>query len=114
MRLFWLFTFLGNGCVGGGAILFHYFEYGNNPSMSHYLDSLTWAVGIVTTVGSGNIAPVTIEGKVLQIFMMMFGAVFLWSYMAMFIGILVEPDLALLEKEVSEIQHEVKDLSGAR
>ncbi len=79
-----------------------------NPSIHGFLDSLFWAVGLATTVGSGNIHPITPAGKVLSIFMMMGGALFLWSYMAIFVGALVDPELRRIEREVSEIQHDLQ------
>lgn len=41
--------------------------------------------------------------------MMMGGAIFLWSYMALFVGVLVDPDLEKLQRELSEIQHDLKN-----
>lgn len=107
--VFWAFTIWGNVCILGGAELMHRLEGEINPAAADYVDCLIWAVGIVTTVGSGGIVPVTLAGKVLLIVMMMGGALFLWSYMAIFIGALVEPELHSLEKEVSELQHEVRE-----
>lgn len=112
-QLFWMLTILGNGTVLGGALLFHWFEAGTNPAVTSFLDSLMWAVGLVTTVGS-SVAAVTVAGKIVTILMMMGGALFLWSYMALFIGFLVEPELSYIQREVAEIQHEVRDLTSSR
>jgi hypothetical protein len=114
VRFFWIITLFGNACLIGGALLFHWLESGANPNVGHFVDSLAWAVGLVTTVGGGNVAPVTLGGKILGIVMMMGGALFLWSYMALFIGILVEPELSHIQREVDEIQHDVRDLTSAK
>lgn len=114
MPLFWLITGFGNSCIIFGAVFFHLIESSHNPNVTHFIDSLGWAVGIVTTVGAGNVYPITLLGKILGIFMMMGGALFLWSYMALFIGILIEPELAYIQREMSEIQHEVRDLTSSR
>lgn len=106
---FWLITLWGNSCVAFGAAAFHYLEAGKNPGVHHFLDSLVWAVGIVTTVGGGDINPVTSSGKVLSILMMMGGALFLWSYMALFVGAFVDPELKYIEREVSELQHDMEE-----
>ncbi len=106
---FWVITLWGNAWIFGGAIVFHYFERGENTSVQTFLDSLTWAVGTVTTVGASNLYPVTTVGKVLNICMMMGGALFLWSYMALFVGAFVDPELRLIEREVADLQHELSD-----
>ena len=67
-----------------------------------------WAVGMATTVGGGSIEPVTPTGKVLSIMMMMGGTLFLWSYMALFVGAFVNPELKLIEHEVADLQHEIE------
>ncbi len=105
---FWWVTFWGNVFILSAAVLFHWIEGNMNPSIHGFLDSLFWAVGLATTVGSGNIHPITPAGKVLSIFMMMGGALFLWSYMAIFVGALVDPELRRIEREVSEIQHDLQ------
>jgi hypothetical protein len=101
--LFWAITLWGNACVLGGAALFHHFESGVNPHVGGFIDSLGWSVGVATTVG-GPLGPVTLQGKVLAIVMMMGGALFLWSYMALFVGALVEPELERIERDVSGLR----------
>ena len=107
--VFWLFTGFGNACIIGGALLYRHFEAPANPVAADFLECLLWAVGIVTTVGAGNLQPVTFAGKVLMVLMMVGGAVFLWSYMALFIGALVDPELRQIESDVSALQQEAKD-----
>lgn len=102
--VFWLLTIGGNAFIIFGALLMQKFEASVNPAATHLIDCLAWAVGIVTTVGAGRIEPLTFEGKMLTILMMMGGAVFLWSYMALFISTLVGPELKVIESEVSELQ----------
>jgi voltage-gated potassium channel len=59
--------------VIAGAVSFEFFEFGRNPSVHGYLDSFWWAMGTVTTSGSGNIYPVTNGGKIVSIFLMVSG-----------------------------------------
>ena len=105
--LFWRISIWGNAFILGGALIFFFLEKEQNSKVGGFLDSLVWAVGTVTTVGSGDVHPVTVFGKILSIFMMLGGAIFLWSYMALFIGILVEPELGAIQKEVIDMQHEL-------
>jgi hypothetical protein len=112
-KTFWIVTSLGNGCIFLGSTFFYYFEHQANPAAPAFIDCLEWAVSTVT--GShNNLVATTMGGKVVSILMMTGGAFFLWSYMALFIGILIQPELNLIGQEVSEIQHEVKDLTSAK
>ncbi len=94
---FWVITLWGNTCLIGCAVAFHALEGGLNPGVHSFLDSLHWAVGIATTVGGGGINPITAGGKIVSILMMMGGAIFLWSYMALFVGAFVSPELKIIE-----------------
>lgn len=106
--LFWWITFWGNSSIFGGAAVFHLLEHGNNPNIHSFVDSLVWAVGTVTTVGGGAAQPVTLMGKIFSLFMMMGGAVFLWSYMGVFVGVLVDPELSAIQSEITEMEKTLK------
>lgn len=98
--VFLLFTIWGNGCLLLGAWFFHRLESGRNPGVASYLDSVAWAVGTFTTVGHSTVTPQTEEGKILWIVMMLGGSIFLWSYMALFVGALVSPEIGEVEREL--------------
>ena len=106
--IFWLLTIGGNLFMFLGAFALHWLENEVNPPTQDLLDCFSWAVGLVTTVGASPIAPITTLGKVLMILMMIGGAVFLWSYMALFIGALVGPELKEIESDVNQLQAENK------
>lgn len=55
------------------AFTFHYFEYGHNPGVHTLFDSVWWALVTVTTVGYGDIVPVTTAGRLVAIFLMLTG-----------------------------------------
>ena len=61
----------------GGADLFHAFEYGVNENVQSFFDSIWWAMVTITTVGYGDIAPVTTGGRVVSMLLMMLGIGFL-------------------------------------
>jgi len=107
--LFWWITLWGNAFIVGGAIAIHLLESPLNPTIPSFLDSLSLAVGMVTTVGGGNVHPQSLLGKCLAMFMMMGGALFLWTYMALFVGALIDPVLSTIQREISEIQRDVQD-----
>jgi hypothetical protein len=102
--VFWLITLWGHGCILAGTVAIHYFEHGINPKLDSWLDTLFWSIATVTTVGYGDAAPVTGPGKVVGIFMMILGSLFLVSYTALFAGALLSPELQAVEQEVSELE----------
>lgn len=50
-------------------------EHGTNPQFRDLQDGLWWALVTLTTVGYGDIAPVTTAGRVLAVMTMIFGMV---------------------------------------
>lgn len=111
------FTLVGNCLIVLAALLFHTIEANQNPEVQSFLDSLVWTVGVVTTVGSSPVTPVTQFGKILSIFLMLGGSLFLWSYMGLIVSAIISPELAHIEREVRHIESEVdvlqsKSLSG--
>ncbi len=70
------FIFLGYMLLGVtftfGSI-FYLLEFGINKELGSYLDALYWALVTISTVGYGDIAPVTELGKVVSMFGIIFG-----------------------------------------
>ncbi|NUM89331.1 MAG: two pore domain potassium channel family protein [Bdellovibrionales bacterium] len=57
-------------------------ERGSNPQFAHYFDALYFAVTVMTTVGLGDIHPVTLLGKALTMLYMIVGAGIFVSFTA--------------------------------
>ena len=51
--------FASNAQILLGASGLYYFESGTNKEVGSFLDAIVWAVGIVTTVGNRDVAPIT-------------------------------------------------------
>jgi voltage-gated potassium channel len=68
--------------VFSAALAFHYFEMSVNPNVHNFFDSFWWAIATVTTVGYGDIYPVTTEGRIVAIFLMLTGIGTLGVYTA--------------------------------
>lgn len=117
-RLFSLFkrpvfifiTLWGHLVLFVGSLSFYYFESDVNPKVNSYFDVLHWAIATVTTVGYGEFAPVTLSGKLVSVFMMIFGSIFLWSYTALFTGALVTPELKHLMRDLRTLEKDVEKL----
>lgn len=64
---------VGGMVIMAGALGFHYMEAGVNPNVHSLWDSFWWTVVTLTTVGYGDIYPVTTGGRILAIFLMLGG-----------------------------------------
>jgi voltage-gated potassium channel len=59
--------------LGFGAVGIYIVEGGTNPAVDSIGDALWWAVVTVTTVGYGDVSPVTVEGRVIAVLLMITG-----------------------------------------
>ncbi|MEA1879470.1 MAG: NAD-binding protein [Campylobacterota bacterium] len=53
--------------------IFYLLEFGINDKIDSYLDAIYWALVTISTVGYGDISPVTDMGKILSMFGIVFG-----------------------------------------
>ncbi|MEA1954553.1 MAG: NAD-binding protein [Campylobacterota bacterium] len=70
------FIFLGYmlfGITFTFGSIFYLLEFGINDSLDSYLDAIYWALVTISTVGYGDISPVTQMGKVVSMFGIIFG-----------------------------------------
>lgn len=72
--------------------LFYWLEMGENPKLQSGLDSLYFSVATLTSVGFGDIAPVTPSGKILTIVMMLVGSAIYVSFTAVVATTILELD----------------------
>jgi voltage-gated potassium channel len=95
-------TVVGNSLIAIASALLYHFEHGINPKINSLLDTVWWAVATVTTVGYGDVSPITNIGKIIGIFMMIVGTALFWSYTALFAGAIMSEEA----KEIREIKNE--------
>ena len=67
-------------------------EFGQNDAIQSLLDALWWGFATATTVGYGDIIPVTPLGKVLGIVLMLMGTALFAIYTGLFAQTILEDD----------------------
>jgi len=60
----------------GGAVIY-VFEYKVNPNIHNFFDALYWSLITISTVGYGDISPVTHQGRILTMFLILAGIAFI-------------------------------------
>ena len=82
------FTIAGNLLTFSTAYIFYFFERGMNENVSGYLDAAWWALCTVSTVGYGDIVPVTIAGRIVGAFLIIVGVTFFLGFMAVLVSVM--------------------------
>ncbi|MCX6118335.1 MAG: potassium channel family protein [Proteobacteria bacterium] len=109
--IFILLTLVVHSVILFCAWVFYLLEWGHNNKLVSFIDALFWSVATVTTVGYGDIVPITFWGKVLAMFTMIFGSLCLVLYTAFFAGALIAPELNQVESKVKNMDDEVKEVT---
>ena len=99
---------IGNSIILIGAFAHYSLEHGLNPKVVTFLDSLWWSVATVTSVGYGDVSPVTPPGKVVGILMMLTGTTLFCSFTALFATALLAGQIEEVENEMKSIEVNVK------
>ena len=104
--IFILATAIVHGSVLLAATAFFGLEKAVNQQLRGPLDAVYWAVTTMMTVGYGDIVPVTAAGKVLAMIVIAIGSVASVGYTALFVGILVMPELRRVEHRMEKQVHD--------
>ncbi len=107
--VFWIITIIGHVFIALGAALFFWFEHDENPGVSTFLEAVFWAVSTITTVGYGDIVPVTTAGRLVAIAMMLLGSLYAVLYTTLFVAALIAPELKIIEDEVADFEKKFTD-----
>jgi voltage-gated potassium channel len=75
------------------AGLIYFIEADINPSINSFLDALWWSYATTTTIGYGDIVPITPLGKIIGIFLMLIGVAIFSIYTALFARAILDDDV---------------------
>ncbi|MES3037689.1 MAG: ion channel [Bdellovibrionota bacterium] len=112
--MFFILTIFGNLLIATGAVGLYFIEKDHNPNIQTLLDTLWWAVSTVTTVGYGDVSPITTMGKIIGIILMIVGTALFWSYTALFADALISEEIEDFESEIRAIERKLKALTEGR
>lgn len=83
--------------LGAGAIFI--VESGRNRSIESFGDALWWAIVTATTVGYGDVSPVTVEGRLIAVMLMLVGIGVIGVFTATVAGFFIEQE----QQDVREV-----------
>ena len=83
-KLFYLLFAAAGVIVIGSLVIFSVESQHLDSQINSMLDAVWWTVATVTTVGYGDVVPVTDTGKIVAIFYMFFGI----GVLALFLSVL--------------------------
>jgi voltage-gated potassium channel len=119
---------MANGLVLFFSSTFYYIEAATNDKVQSFLDALWWGYATATTVGYGDIIPVTPTGKILGIILMVSGTALFATYTALFANAILEDEmikfniypkkkstddiLKMLDKHKRDLEEHISDLNA--
>lgn len=101
--MFWGLTFVANLFIIFSSSIFWLIEKEENLKIHSYLDALWWAFCTVTTVGYGDIVPVTQNGRIWGILTMLIGTAFFASFTGIFAHSYIQTEMDLFEGQMGEV-----------
>lgn len=106
------------GAVGLGAVAIYAVEGGVNRSIGSFGDALWWAIVTATTVGYGDVSPVTGEGRLVAVVLMLVGIGFVGAFTATVASLFLEHDREserdMLEQRLDAIERKLDQLVDSR
>ena len=81
-KIFYLLVAAGIVVIAGTVIMYNVEKGAENSQMTTLLDALWWCVATVTTVGYGDVVPVTSIGRIVALVYMFFGIILISTTLA--------------------------------
>lgn len=97
-------TIIGNLVLITAVTVVYFLERNVNPNMKTYFDYLWWGVSTTTTIGYGDILPVTFSGRLIAMGLMYTGAVLFVTFTGVILTVLMEKQV---EEELNPIEKKI-------
>lgn len=97
--------------IFGSTIIFIYEGAGANPNINTFFDAVYWSVITISTVGFGDISPVTIQGRVATLFLVIGGLAVIAFFTSIVTTALGEKLAVLKEEKVIGEASSLKDFA---
>jgi voltage-gated potassium channel Kch len=81
-KIFYLLVTAGIVVIAGTVIMYNLEKGAENSQMTNLLDAMWWCVATVTTVGYGDVVPVTSLGRIVALVYMFFGIILITTTLA--------------------------------
>ena len=81
-KIFYLLVAAGIVIIAGTLIMYNLEKGAENSQMTTLLDAMWWCVATVTTVGYGDVVPVTSLGRIVALVYMFFGIILVTTTLA--------------------------------
>ena len=81
---FMTLSLFGNSVVFLFAGIIYFLERNVNEKMATFIDALWWSFSTTSTVGYGDVVPITVMGKLIGILLMLIGVAIFAIYTALF------------------------------
>lgn len=86
-------SFFGNAIVSFFAITIYFVEKDVNPKINSLIDAFWWSFATTTTVGYGDITPITDLGKIIGMLLMLIGVAIFGIYTALFARAILDDEI---------------------
>ena len=108
-------TIMGNIIIWGASYIFYSLEKNINNSIKSFEDAIWWGYSTASTVGYGDVVPITTEGKIVGILLMFLGIGIFAGYTAYFAQAVIEDEEHFFRKYIvhvppEKIRKELMDL----
>ncbi len=84
----------------GSTIIFIYEGAGVNPNIDNYFDAVYWSIITITTVGFGDISPVTTPGRIATLFLVV-GGIAVIAFFTSIVTTALQEKLRMIKEEKS-------------